>query len=514
MNADLVTFDFGINFDETFDFDEVLDFGVNSVPDVPVVVEEDVVKKEVQVAVEKVVPNEVPVVVEKVVPDPVPVEKVPEIFMSEEDINTYINGQKAKTTKYKDTTSLNAFNRFCSMINESRDITEIPVRELDNILCQFFINAKTIKGQLYEPDSLTGIRNGLQRVLEERGSKHNIREDPDFGKSRRVLASRRKELTKQGKGNKPNATRPLSTEEVQQLYKAGYFGGSSPVVLQRTVWWIITQHFGQRARDEGRQMCFGDVGIEKDLASETEYLVWYTERSTKTRNGERPMGHKRIINPKAFATGDNQCPVDIFRKFISHRPLSMRKSESPLFLQVRHNIDFHLERIWYYEKPMGKNSIGNFMKGARDILPKTRGKVANHSARKTSLTNLLGANINPLHVQQISGHKKLESLNTYNQATLQQQKQMSDIIAGKQNRPLCTSNSSSGLLSSTSENVIPVAVEFKQNVLHPSTWNQVTPLFRGATITNCTFNINTVPAINSPSPVRKRKRIIIEDSQE
>ena len=294
--------------------------------------------------------------------------------MPNEEINNYIHGQKAKATKYKDTSGINIFTRFCESINEKRTITEIPEPELDNILCQFFIKAKTTKGKAYEPDSLTGIRNSLQRVLEEKGSKINIREGPAFKRSRQVLASRRKELTKEGKGNKPNAARPLSNEETQHLFETGYFGSRSPTVLQRTVWWIITQHFGHRARDEGRQMCFGDIEIEKEFGTETEYLVWYTERSTKTRNGERPMGHKRLINPKAFATGDNQCPVKIFRKFISHRPLVMCKAESPLFLQVRYNIDINFEKVWYYERPMGKNSIGDFMKGAREILPKTRGK--------------------------------------------------------------------------------------------------------------------------------------------
>ena len=45
-----------------------------------------------------------------------------------------------------------------------------------------------------------------------------------------------------------------------------------------------------------------------------------------------------------------------------------------------------------------------------------------HSARKTTITSLLNENVNPLHVQQISGHKKLESLNQYNTASMTTQK--------------------------------------------------------------------------------------------
>jgi len=111
----------------------------------------------------------------------------------------------------------------------------------------------------------------------------------------------------------------------------------------------------------------------------------------------------------------------------------MCNEESPLFLQVRYNVDFKSENIWYYDKPLGKNSIGDFMKNARQSLPIKQGKISNHSARKTTITNLLSANINPLHVQQISGHKRLESLNHYNQATFQQQREMSMAISGKKN---------------------------------------------------------------------------------
>ena len=82
---------------------------------------------------------------------------------------------------------------------------------------------------------MTGIRNSLQRVLVARGSKIDLREGAEFIKSRQVLASRRKELTKLGKGNKENAARSITPEEVDFLFATGYFGTANPVVLQRSV---------------------------------------------------------------------------------------------------------------------------------------------------------------------------------------------------------------------------------------------------------------------------------------
>jgi len=94
---------------------------------------------------------------------------------------------------------------------------------------------------LYEPDALTSIRNSLQRVLLERGSKADLREGSNFIQSRKVLGSRRRELIKLGKENKPNAARAISNEEVDHLFLSNFFGTSISVILQRTVWWYIYQ---------------------------------------------------------------------------------------------------------------------------------------------------------------------------------------------------------------------------------------------------------------------------------
>ena len=119
-------------------------------------------------------------------------------FHDEDDeIKDYINNQKAKSKRNKDKTDLNTFNKFRNANGyRSVVIEKLSEKELNNILYQFFMKVLTRKGKLYEPDTLTGIRNSLQRVLNERGSKHDLRGGLGFVKSRDVLAARRKELTK------------------------------------------------------------------------------------------------------------------------------------------------------------------------------------------------------------------------------------------------------------------------------------------------------------------------------
>lgn len=403
-------------------------------------------------------------------------------YVDQCDIDDFVLTQKAANTTKKEKSDYNRLKFFFLKIKETREIQDIPDKQLDNILCQFFMTAVNLKGNLYEPDTLTGFVNSFQRILSSRGSQSDLKRGLSFANCRKVLGSRRKQLRKLGKGNKPNATRALETEEINKLFERGYFGIEDPISLQRTIWWHITTRFGHRARDEARQMSLGDIKLDTDPQTGEEFLVWDTERSTKTRTGERPMGAERRFNPKAYATGCNRCPVSAWKVFLSKRPLDMQKSESPLFLQPRYALGYREIPVWFYSKPMGKNGIGSFMRDASKILQDYRsaGKVSNHSARKTSISTLLNNNVDPLLVQQLSGHKKIESLASYHVASLQQQRQMSKILNFNSN------------VDSVKSSDLPHDVQ--DELMKP--WNPVLPtslppMFSGANISNCVFNIYT-----------------------
>ena len=163
--------------------------------------------------------------------------------------------------------------------------------------------------------------------------------------------------------------------------------------------WCLTTQFGYRARDESRKLALGDIKFCKD-GDGTRYLEWDIERGTKTRTGERSTSHQRAFNPKAFETGSWQCPVNICEIFISHRPIEANDGNFPFYLAIRPT---NAGNIWYFPRPLGKNKLGEFLSKAAPFVnlenlhnKKSRSKVSNHSARKTSITN--NSNIHPLHV--------------------------------------------------------------------------------------------------------------------
>ena len=162
-----------------------------------------------------------------------------------------------------------------------------------------------------------------------------LRRSDEFSRRRQVLAANRKSLVQSGFGNKPNATRELTEEEQEKVFKTRQLGDHDPLVLQRTLWWFLSSHFGFRARDESRTLYWGDVLLEKDPETGRELLVWRTERGSKTRQGSSETGHRRPFSPKLFATGDSRCPVKFYKAFEKRRPDETRNPEAPFYLAVK-----------------------------------------------------------------------------------------------------------------------------------------------------------------------------------
>ena len=123
-----------------------------------------------------------------------------------------------------------------------------------------------------------------------------------------MLVAKRKNLVKQDKGNKSNATRKLTDEEEEKRFESGECGDKYPLTLKRTLWWYSSMNFGFRARDESRKLYWGDVKLQVDSQTGREFLVWSVDRGSKTRQGQEG-GHRHKFDPKIFATGKTRCPV-------------------------------------------------------------------------------------------------------------------------------------------------------------------------------------------------------------
>ena len=97
----------------------------------------------------------------------------------------------------------------------------------------------------------------------------------------RALSTKKIQLQKLGKGQKPKAAKAISADDENLMWEEGQLGDSSPRTLIFSVWYYFTKCFGLRGRNEHRQLFLGDVVLKKDPVNGREFLE-YSEQMTTT----------------------------------------------------------------------------------------------------------------------------------------------------------------------------------------------------------------------------------------
>eukprot|EP00105_Crassostrea_gigas_P046736 XP_019930884.1 PREDICTED: uncharacterized protein LOC105348291 isoform X2 [Crassostrea gigas] len=324
----------------------------------------------------------------------------------------FVRGLQNTNTRRKTESDLRKFNDYLTKNGEHRNPEEIPVYDMDMHLARFFMNAKKASGEDYEPDTLKSIQGSVNRYLAEKKLNIKIITDKEFKHSRDVLLSKRKLLRQLGKGNREKRADPLTPEEIDLLYEKNLLGTGDPKSLINVLYLNNTMHFGMRSRAEHVSLRWN--GVQQKVTSTGEEYLEYRERSTKTRTGV--TSESRSFAPKMF---ENRA----YKEFARRRPEQMNNPESPFYLGVSR----HPEKAWYVNQPMGKNTIGNIVKVMCEA-GGMQGRKVNHSARKTAISSLVHAGVPPTIIQQLSGHKNVNSINNYSTASNEQQRHMSSIL--------------------------------------------------------------------------------------
>ena len=191
------------------------------------------------------------------------------------------------------------------------------------------------------------------------------------------------------------------------MFERGKFGDQDPEVLQRTIWWPSSLHFGFPANDESRKLKWGDVKLQ--INAETAIKNWFgPQRGSKCPNDKGPGWP---FCPIAQARNNAQCLVFFYKVFRSHRFTEMNNQESPFYLAINHKWK-PSDTVRYTSAPLGKNSIRKFSKMVAKR-KRLQGNVTNYAVRKTSVGWLLDTDVPANYVAQLSSHKNLKSLDSY-----------------------------------------------------------------------------------------------------
>ena len=132
-------------------------------------------------------------------------------------------------------------------------------QELNDCLKSFYTSARKQDGSYYKTSSMKSIRAAIDWFL--RSPPHckqfSIIGDPAFTEANQVLDAFVKDLRKTGKIAGVVHKKPITKQQIQRLYECGELGpanSTNPAQLQRTVWFYLVLYFGQRGRENQRQM--------------------------------------------------------------------------------------------------------------------------------------------------------------------------------------------------------------------------------------------------------------------
>ena len=90
------------------------------------------------------------------------------------EISSFIDENRNENTTKKKKTDLNVWKRWCESVKETSAIKEISPEELDNLLSHFFIKARKLNGEEFEPVILTSFQRSFSRHLRQRGKSYSI----------------------------------------------------------------------------------------------------------------------------------------------------------------------------------------------------------------------------------------------------------------------------------------------------------------------------------------------------
>ncbi|CAC5362335.1 unnamed protein product [Mytilus coruscus] len=157
-------------------------------------------------------------------------------------------------------------------------------------------------------------------------------------------------------------------------------GSNSPRSLINAVYILgVTEHYN---------LCWGDISLKVDTNGD-EYLQYCRERQTKTRQGEN-ITNLRKSGPIAVENKIDRtsCPVFQYKLFRQKRPETMKKEDSPFYIQASTFQDNNYESkiLWYKNLRLGTKSVSKIIKDmATEALPNSDKRLTGHSARKGSI---------------------------------------------------------------------------------------------------------------------------------
>ena len=289
-------------------------------------------------------------------------------------------------------------------------LEEMSDEQLDNSLSQFYTEARSKTGEEYSKSSLITFRNAIERHLNNPPYNRSLKlNSSTFSNSNRILNAKIKSLKQQGKENVQHKE-AMPVDDLQKLKAGPVLSLANPWSLLRNVWFHVVLYWCRRGREGQRNLKPTSFAFEVDEQGK-RYVTMTHDETTKNHPGGL---QDRSSFEKTARMYETESENDGYRALSLYISKLNPKCEA-LFQQPRRdwNESAITPEIWYENRPLGVNTLGNMMK---EISTKAKlSKVyTNHCVRATAITLWSQAGLSDRHICHISGHRNPNSLQHYN----------------------------------------------------------------------------------------------------
>ncbi|XP_069134253.1 uncharacterized protein KIAA1958-like [Argopecten irradians] len=274
---------------------------------------------------------------------------------SEEDSVQFVQDHVSKKTKDVTRYAVSILREFCYERGLQETFELLSESDLCTLLKDFFTNVRNKKGELYSKSSICAIRQGIRRYLQEppHNKTFDIINDPVFKGANQVFISMLKMTRAEGKGTVTHK-KAIPAGDLQKLYShPRAFNTDVPKGLLNKITFEIIFFFCRRGRENIRELKPSDFQVKTD-DNEQRYICKTTSEKTKNHTGV--TDELEGTGARMYETKNAACPVLSFEKY-----LSKRNPKCDALLQYPRNQYCDADQVWYENRPLGKNAIGEFM---------------------------------------------------------------------------------------------------------------------------------------------------------
>lgn len=240
------------------------------------------------------------------------------------------------------------------------DFEYCSAEELSSWLKKFYRDGKRKDGQQWKPSSLKIFRFAINQHLNNDPFNRamSITKDQQFKEANNVIKERQKELIQLGEdatGTRESreGARPMTAEDVRQLFQRKIIGVSNPKALHRYVFMILGINFGITTRLALHLLKPSMLEFKVDENSGLSYVLYDPKKDKESLN-------KSLTKPKRkmYGVPDNPlCPINALKLYIQKR--NPECTEAFFHTPNRH---YKETGVWYTPQATGKNTLGRLMK--------------------------------------------------------------------------------------------------------------------------------------------------------